>query len=186
MPHINIKLFPGRDNDTKHKIAESVAKVLSETASVSEGSVSVSIEEIEKENWPKVYKSEIIDKKQLIYKEPTYNYTEEEIENSRIVEKTMGKGKAIIKSLIDKEVMLNNARMFSQVTLKKGCSVGYHEHHNETEVYYILSGKGSYNDNGTIREIKAGDVTVTPNNQGHGIENTGEEDLVFIALILTF
>ncbi len=39
--------------------------------------------------------------------------------------------------------------MFSQVTIPAGCELGHHEHHGETETYYVLSGKGIYEDNGT-------------------------------------
>ena len=95
-----------------------------------------------------------------------------------------GKGYAIVKHLIGKEQYKDNARLYAEVTLKEGCSVGYHEHHKESETYYILSGVGTYNDNGTIRTVKKGDVTFTGDGTGHGLENAGKEDLVFIGLIL--
>ena len=62
--------------------------------------------------------------------------------------------------------------------------LGYHEHHGETETYYILSGEGEYDDNGVKRPVKAGDITITPDGKGHGLANTGETDLVFMALII--
>lgn len=40
------------------------------------------------------------------------------------------------------------------MTIEPGCSLGYHEHHNESETYYILRGEGDYNDNGVIRPVK--------------------------------
>ena len=53
------------------------------------------------------------------------------------------------------------------------------------ESYFILSGEGAYEDNGTIRTVKPGDVTWTPDGSGHGISNVeGKEDLVFMALIV--
>lgn len=73
---------------------------------------------------------------------------------------------------------------FALATLKPGASVGYHVHTGETEMYYVLSGEGEYNDNGVIVPIKAGDVTYCKNGEGHGIENTGSEDLVFNAMII--
>ena len=48
----------------------------------------------------------------------------------------------------------------------------------------ILSGKGIYSDNGTLRMVQAGDVTFTPDGKGHGLTNSGDEDLVFMALII--
>ncbi|MCI5727785.1 MAG: cupin domain-containing protein [Clostridium sp.] len=95
-----------------------------------------------------------------------------------------GKGKAIVKHLLNKEQFNGKARLYAKITLKTGCSVGYHEHHNESETYFILSGKGQYNDNGKIRTVLPGDVTFTGDGMGHGIENVDTEDLVFIGLIL--
>ena len=47
-----------------------------------------------------------------------------------------------------------------------------------------MSGEGQYNDNGTIRTVKKGDVTFTGSGFGHGMENVSNENLVFIGLIL--
>ena len=74
--------------------------------------------------------------------------------------------------------------MFSRVTLEPGSDLGYHEHHGETETYYLLEGKGVYNDDGSLIPVEAGDVTFCEDGHGHGVENTGDTDLVFIALIL--
>ena len=54
----------------------------------------------------------------------------------------------------------------------------------ESETYYILTGEGNYDDNGRIRPVKAGDVTFTPDGCGHALTNTGDTDLVFMALII--
>lgn len=97
-----------------------------------------------------------------------------------------GKGHVIIEELLGEDEFRGKARLYAKVTLERGCSIGYHEHHNESETYYILSGEGSYNDNGESRAVKAGDVTFTPDGTGHGIENTGSDDLVLMALILLY
>ena len=73
---------------------------------------------------------------------------------------------------------------FALATLKPGASVGYHVHTGETEMYYVLSGEGEYDDNGVIVPVKAGDVTFCKNGEGHGITNTGDVDLVFNAMII--
>lgn len=73
MPHVNIKLYPGRSKEVKKELANKIAKVVSEVAGTSLGSISVAIEEIEKENWMKdVYEKDIIEKRELLYKEPEY------------------------------------------------------------------------------------------------------------------
>lgn len=75
-------------------------------------------------------------------------------------------------------------RMFGHAELLPGQEIKYHTHEGESETYYILSGKGLYNDNGKETEIFPGSVTFTPSGNGHGMKNTGEENLNFIALIL--
>lgn len=75
-------------------------------------------------------------------------------------------------------------RMFSQADLEVGGEVAYHVHEGEFESYYIISGKGLYNDNGKEIEVNPGTVTFTPSGYGHGIKNIGTEKLVFIALIV--
>lgn len=98
--------------------------------------------------------------------------------------KAGGEGITRIERLLDNGQMGSHCRLFSRVTLESHSSIGYHEHHGESETYYILSGQGRYDDNGVPTAVGPGDVTHTPSGQGHGIANTGEEPLEFIALIL--
>ncbi len=94
-----------------------------------------------------------------------------------------GVGPVHSKFLLDDSQKNDKTKLFSEVTVPAGSSIGYHVHHGESETYYILSGEGEYNDNGTIRTVKKGDVTFTPSGMGHGMKNNGPDDLVFIALI---
>jgi mannose-6-phosphate isomerase-like protein (cupin superfamily) len=80
--------------------------------------------------------------------------------------------------------MHHKGRVFAHTTLQPGCSIGYHIHSGESETYYIYSGIGEFNDNGTLKTVYAGDVTMTPAEHGHGIKNIGDEHLELIALIL--
>lgn len=95
-----------------------------------------------------------------------------------------GEGHVIIKRLLDEKQLNGKCGLYAEVTIEPGCSLGYHEHHGESETYYILSGKGIYSDNGTLRMVEAGDVTFTPDGKGHAMTNSGDEDLVFMALII--
>lgn len=95
-----------------------------------------------------------------------------------------GNGQATVRSLFNgPEDFYNKGRVFAHTSLQPGCSIGYHVHHNEAEAYYILSGHGEYNDNGTLTPIGPGDVTICWAEEGHGIACTGDEPLHFIALI---
>lgn len=95
-----------------------------------------------------------------------------------------GKGRVIIKYLLGEPELNGKCKLFAEVTIEPGCSLGYHEHHQNSETYYIISGEGEYSDDGEIRTVKKGDVTFTPDGHGHGMENKGDVDLVFMALII--
>ncbi len=75
-------------------------------------------------------------------------------------------------------------RTFALAQLKVGEEVECHKHEGECEYYYIISGIGIYDDNGNVMEVQPGTVTYTPSGSSHGIKNTGDEVLEFIALII--
>lgn len=95
-----------------------------------------------------------------------------------------GKGSIQIKHILNEQELNGKCKMFAEVTIAPGCSLGYHEHMNESETYYIVKGQGEYNDNGTVRQVAVGERTFTPHGFGHGIANNGDTDLVFMALII--
>ncbi len=74
MPHVIVKLYPGRSDDQKLELANEIVKDVVTIAKCEEKSVSVSFEEIAKEDWARnVYKPDILDRKDSLYKEPGYN-----------------------------------------------------------------------------------------------------------------
>ena len=93
-----------------------------------------------------------------------------------------GRGHLLLEML--SEAVPLNARIdtLARATLAPGAAVGYHVHESDAEAYYFLSGIGEYNDGKSSYRVSAGDVTFTPMGEGHGIENVGTEELVFIAL----
>ena len=100
------------------------------------------------------------------------------------VERVNGGAGFIMKEVLIGAELGEHCKMFSKVTLPPHCELGYHEHHGETETYYILTGTGMYDDNGKAVSAEAGDVFFCKDGDGHGLKNTGEEDLSFVALIL--
>lgn len=74
MPHIVVKLWPGRNDETKVNLAQKIANTVAEELEVDIGDVSVAIEEINRNDWgEQVYKKEIKDKPN-IYVRPNYEY----------------------------------------------------------------------------------------------------------------
>ena len=74
MPHVIIKLYPGRTDEQKKKLANEIVKDIVAIAKCEETSVSVAIEEVEPGNWAeKVYKPDILHNKGHLIKTPGYN-----------------------------------------------------------------------------------------------------------------
>lgn len=95
-----------------------------------------------------------------------------------------GIGRATIEEILTAEQMGKSCRLYAVISLDPGSSIGYHDHHGESETYYFLRGEGEYDDNGTVSTVKPGDVTYTADGCGHALVNTGKDKLVFTALII--
>ncbi len=96
-----------------------------------------------------------------------------------------GDGTVKITNLIAANEELNDkGRLFGKITLEPGCSIGYHVHENDAELFYILKGTAEYSDNGQIRTVSAGDVTICPTGTGHGIANKTQETVELVAVIV--
>jgi len=73
MPHVVVKLWPGRSEEQKAKLSEAIVKDVMTHLNSSESSVSVTIEEVAKEQWTEqVYKPDIQGKWDKLYKKPGY------------------------------------------------------------------------------------------------------------------
>ena len=95
-----------------------------------------------------------------------------------------GDGTVKLTELLKPTELNGHGRMFSLITLDKGCSIGYHVHEGETETFYVIEGKALYNDNGTEVEASAGDVLHVRSGEGHAVANRGDEPLVLLAAII--
>ena len=96
-----------------------------------------------------------------------------------------GEGIARLTTLVDGSTQ-KNARIFAEINLEPGASIGYHQHVNETEYYFIISGTGIVNDDGKEVAVKQGDAIITGNGASHAIKNSGSVPLVFTAVIVTY
>lgn len=68
------------------------------------------------------------------------------------------------------------------IELQPNSAIGDHMHNGNGEIYYFLNGAGKYNDNGIMRTVHAGDVTVCYDGEMHGVSNNGEDGLKFLAI----
>jgi len=73
MPHVIVKLWPGKSEQQKAHLAEAITKDVMETLNYGEESVSVAFEEISAQDWAeKVYQPDIVNTPAKIYKKPGY------------------------------------------------------------------------------------------------------------------
>ncbi len=73
MPHVNIKHFPSLSKDQQTELAIALTQVITNIVHCDEGAVSIALEPIEKELWnEQVYIPEIINRRELLCKTPTY------------------------------------------------------------------------------------------------------------------
>ena len=73
MPHVIVKLWPGKSEQQKARLAEEITKDVMDVLHYGEESVSVEIEEVKSRDWvEKVYEPDIQDKLHKLYKKPGY------------------------------------------------------------------------------------------------------------------
>jgi len=74
MPHIIVKLYPGRSEEQKKQLANQIVKDVVVIANCEEKSVSVAFEEVNPNDWTeKVYVPDILNKEENLYKKPGYD-----------------------------------------------------------------------------------------------------------------
>jgi len=95
-----------------------------------------------------------------------------------------GKGDPYAYKLYEGDEFTGAGRLYNIVVFPPNMSIGYHQHIGESETYYVLKGKGMFNDDGILSEVGVGDVMYTGNGHSHALENIGDEDLVIAALVI--
>ena len=74
MPHVIVKLYAGKSERQKQALAQAVTEAVTSVLNYGEESVSVGIEDVDPKDWPaRVYKPDINDKPDTIYKKPGYD-----------------------------------------------------------------------------------------------------------------
>ncbi|MFZ3358469.1 MAG: 4-oxalocrotonate tautomerase family protein [Xanthobacteraceae bacterium] len=74
MPHVIVKLYAGRSDRQKQRLAEEITRAVVSTLKSDEESISVAIEDVKPEDWVRtVYEPDILGKRKTIYKQPGYD-----------------------------------------------------------------------------------------------------------------
>jgi 4-oxalocrotonate tautomerase len=73
MPHVIVKLWPGKSEQQKIRLTEAIVKDVMNVLNYGKESVSVAIEEVTSRDWAeKVYKPDIVESSAKLYKKPGY------------------------------------------------------------------------------------------------------------------
>jgi 4-oxalocrotonate tautomerase len=73
VPHVVVKLSPGKTEQQKSRLAEEIARDVMSILNYGEESVSIAFEEVELRDWIEiVYKPDIQEKWDKVYKKPGY------------------------------------------------------------------------------------------------------------------
>jgi 4-oxalocrotonate tautomerase len=74
MPHIIVKLYAGRSEQQKSRLAEEISKAVMTVLRLDAESISVAIEDVTPKDWAdKVYKPDILGSPGKLYKKPGYS-----------------------------------------------------------------------------------------------------------------
>lgn len=95
-----------------------------------------------------------------------------------------GDGTVKIENFASADELNSKGRLFGKIILEPGCSIGYHVHEHDAELFYIIRGTAQYTDGDKTVTVSAGDTTVCPAGTGHSIANSSDETVELIALIV--
>jgi 4-oxalocrotonate tautomerase len=74
MPHVIVKLWPGKTEQQKNRLAEAITKNVMDILHYGEESVSVAMEEVKPQDWvERVYRPDINPNLDKLYKKPGYD-----------------------------------------------------------------------------------------------------------------
>ncbi len=107
---------------------------------------------------------------------------EDMVEGQKIVNPRDGSGEISIKTLVEGAFFGNKINGFFINNLSKGSLIGIHDHRENQEVYFIISGKGKYYDNGKWIFYRKNDLLLCDVGESHGMKAL--EDTKFMAFIV--
>jgi len=74
MPHVIVKLWPGKSEKQKQRLADAITKDMMEILHYGEESISIAMQEVKPQDWAEqVYRPEIERNIEQLYKKPGYD-----------------------------------------------------------------------------------------------------------------
>jgi quercetin dioxygenase-like cupin family protein len=82
------------------------------------------------------------------------------------------------------DILPIHCKLYARITIPFGCSIGAHEHTDDEEMIYCLSGKGKLLMDGKTEVFLPGMTNYTPKGHFHSLMNEEQEPLIILALIM--
>jgi mannose-6-phosphate isomerase-like protein (cupin superfamily) len=77
---------------------------------------------------------------------------------------------------------MDRVRFFTRCTIEPGVSRDDHQHADQEQLYYIISGRGWMSVDGERQPVRDGDLVYVPRLAMHNIGNDGQETLELLLL----
>lgn len=87
------------------------------------------------------------------------------------------------KKSIDAKIYFDGKNRILHGVLESGATIGVHTHETNSEIIYILKGKGKTLIDGEYEEISEGMCHYCPKGHTHSLINNSDDELVFFAVV---
>jgi quercetin dioxygenase-like cupin family protein len=105
-----------------------------------------------------------------------------ELKETHLENQRGGSGPVIRKMVFTEEDTCGKAKMCVLQTIPPGSSVGVHSHDTDAEFFYVVSGTLRVTDNGTEKDLVAGDCNFSGGGSSHGVKNVSDKDAVTLCV----
>lgn len=97
-----------------------------------------------------------------------------------------GSGDVVVTDIFNRGEYSGHTRLVATIRLEPGCSIGKHLHKDEEEIFFVIDGELTYNDNGKTEILSKGDACICKSGQEHAVMNNSNKTVLLHAVILTY
>ena len=88
-----------------------------------------------------------------------------------------GEGSILFREVFSSDDFKSNLRHFHETVINPHSTIGYHKHHGNEEIYYLVEGTGIMQLNGKKFPVKSGDSVIAQDGESHGLINNSDEPI---------
>ena len=95
-----------------------------------------------------------------------------------------GHGDLLFNYYVSAKAPYDRCKMIARIKLHPGDSIGRHDHSEDAELYYIISGNIDVEDNGVWQTLSEGDLIYTSDGEFHQAKNNSNKEATMLAVII--